>query len=54
MNLLINAPIFLNAIEKIRINHPLKYLFVWTFSTDGDLVAEEIVRLTTLRLFKRK
>lgn len=45
--------LILNAIEVIRINHPLKYLFVWTFSKEGERGAEEMARITSLRLFKR-
>ena len=44
----------LDAIEKIRIAHPLKALFVWTFSKEGDLAAEELARVTSLPLNKRK
>ena len=43
----------LNAIENIRKDHPLKALFVWTFSNEGDLSAETIARLASLPLFKR-
>lgn len=46
--------LILQAIEKIRSNHSLKYLFAWTFSTEGELGAEEIARITSLCLFKRK
>lgn len=43
----------LNAIEKIRKDHPLKALFVWPFTKEGDLGAEIIARLTSLSLYKR-
>ncbi|MFE3868008.1 GNAT family N-acetyltransferase [Flavobacterium sp. LS2P90] len=43
----------LEAIENIRKNHPLKALFVWTFSKEGDLDAEAIARYTSLPLYKR-
>jgi len=43
----------MNAIEKICKNHPLKALFVWPFSKEGDLGAEIIARLTSLPLYKR-
>lgn len=43
----------LNAIENIRKDHPLKALFVWAFSKEGDLAAETIARLTSLPLYKR-
>jgi len=43
----------LNAIANIRKDHPLKALFVWTFSKEGDLGAETIARLSSLPLYKR-
>lgn len=43
----------LSAIEIIRRHHPIKALFVWTFSREGDLGAETIARLASLPLFKR-
>jgi GNAT superfamily N-acetyltransferase len=43
----------LEAIEKIRKDHPIKALFVWTFSKEGDQAAETISRLTSLPLYKR-
>jgi GNAT superfamily N-acetyltransferase len=43
----------IKAIEKIKEEHPLKALFVWSFSKEGDLAAEAIARLTSLPLYKR-
>ena len=43
----------LNAIESIRKEHPLKSLFVWVFTKEGDLLSETIARLTSLPLLKR-
>jgi hypothetical protein len=43
----------LQAIENIRKDHPLKSLFVWPFSKEGDLGSEAIARLTSLPLRKR-
>jgi len=43
----------LKAIEDIRKDHPIKALFVWTFSKEGDLGAESIARSTSLPLYKR-
>jgi ribosomal protein S18 acetylase RimI-like enzyme len=43
----------LKAIDSIRKGHPLKSLFVWAFSKEGDLAAEAISRLTSLPLHKR-
>ncbi|TAE51705.1 MAG: GNAT family N-acetyltransferase [Bacteroidetes bacterium] len=42
-----------SAIEDIRKEHPLKALFVWTFSEEGRLGAEAIARLTGLPLHHR-
>jgi GNAT superfamily N-acetyltransferase len=43
----------LKAIEDIRKEHPLKALFVWAFSKEGDIASETISRLTSLPLYKR-
>ncbi len=43
----------LKAIEDIRKEHPLKALFVWSFTKEGDLTAEAIAHLTGLPLYKR-
>jgi hypothetical protein len=43
----------LNAIEDIRKNHPLKALFVWAFTKEGDLASETIAQLASLPLLKR-
>jgi GNAT superfamily N-acetyltransferase len=43
----------LQAIEIIRRVHPLKALFVWTFSKEGDLGAEALAGATSLPLYKR-
>ena len=44
----------LAAIDNIRKDHPLKSLFVWPFSDEGDLGAEKIAALASLPLYKRK
>lgn len=43
----------LSAIEAIRKDHPIKSLFVWTFSHEGLLCAEALARLTSLPLQRR-
>ena len=43
----------LQAIENIRKDHPVKALFVWAFSKEGDLASETIARLASLPLYKR-
>ena len=50
----ITKTLALNAIERIRENHPLKVAFVWAFSPEGDLAAETIARLAGLPLYKRE
>ncbi len=41
------------AIEKIRIDHPIKALFFWSFSKEGEKLAEKVSRLIGLPLYKR-
>jgi GNAT superfamily N-acetyltransferase len=43
----------LQAIENIRQDHPLKALFVWTFSEEGDFGAEALACYTSLPLYRR-
>ena len=43
----------LDAIENIRKAHPIKTLFVWAFSREGEVLAEKIAVLTSLPLKKR-
>ena len=43
----------LTAIENISMKHPIKALFVWAFSKEGDAAAESLSRLTSLPLHKR-
>lgn len=50
----ITKELALSAISKIRKDHPLKCLFVWSFSPEGDLGAEAIAALTALPLHKRQ
>jgi ribosomal protein S18 acetylase RimI-like enzyme len=45
--------IALEAIDSIRKDHPLKALFVWPFSREGDLASEILARLVSLPLYKR-
>jgi hypothetical protein len=42
-----------NAIKKIQNDHPLKSLFIWSFSREGDSGSETLARLTSLPLYKR-
>ncbi|MBL7847792.1 MAG: GNAT family N-acetyltransferase [Cyclobacteriaceae bacterium] len=43
----------LNAAEAIRRDHPIKALFVWTFSEEGKIGAEELSRRLRLPLYLR-
>lgn len=43
----------LAALESIRKDHPIKSLFVWTFSKEGLFGAEACARLTSLPLQSR-
>ncbi len=43
----------LKAIEEIRKDHPLKAMFVWSFTEEGDLAADTIVKAVKLPLYKR-
>lgn len=44
----------INAIERIRKDHPIKAVFVWAFSKEGELAAENIAGLISLPLYKRR
>ncbi len=44
----------LSAIEDIREDHPIKTLFVWSFSHEGDLAAGSLASMTSLPLQRRK
>jgi len=41
------------AVGKIRQDHPIKALFVWAFSKEGDLASETISKLVSLPLLRR-
>ena len=43
----------LKAIENIKIDHPIKALFFWAFSKEGEKLAEKVSDLTGLPLYKR-
>ena len=43
----------LRAIENILKEHPLKALFVWAFSREGELGSEALAGATSLPLYKR-
>jgi ribosomal protein S18 acetylase RimI-like enzyme len=43
----------LKAIDSIRKDHPIKTIFVWSFTTEGDMTADTISQITSLPLLKR-
>ncbi len=49
----ITKELVLTAIENIRKDHPLKTVFVWAFSPEGYLAAENIANLAELPLYNR-
>lgn len=42
----------LEAIEQIRKDHPIKFLFVWAFTNEGDIVSTKISLEVGLPIFK--
>jgi len=49
----ITKQLVIEAIEKIRQDHPITALFVWAFSKEGDLASEAIARVVSLPLYRR-
>ena len=49
----ITRRLVLDAIERIRQDHPLKALFVWAFSEEGDQAAEMLAKEVPLPLFRK-
>lgn len=43
----------LKAVEDIRKEHPLKSMFVWSFTKEGDFTADALARKFSMPLFKR-
>ncbi len=43
----------IQAVESIKKDHPIKSLFVWAFSKEGNSLAENVSHLTRLPLKKR-
>ncbi len=43
----------LEAIEKIKKDHPIKALFYWPFSEEGKALAKSVARTTGLSLYER-
>ena len=43
----------IKAIESIRIDHPIEALFFWSFSKEGERLAEKVSQLIGLPLYKR-
>lgn len=49
----ITQQLLLDTIQSIKKDHPLKCLFVWPFTKEGDQLAEKIAQLTEMPLYKR-
>lgn len=49
----ITRKLILDAIEAIKKDHPIKWLFVWPFSDEGNALAENIALVTSMPLYKR-
>ena len=49
----ITKQLLTEAVGKIRKDHPIKTLFVWTFSKEGYLASETIAQLVSLPLHRR-
>lgn len=43
----------LKAIEEIRKDHPLKAMFVWSFTVEGDAAAEALAQVVNLPLYRK-
>jgi GNAT superfamily N-acetyltransferase len=41
------------AIENIKIEHPIKALFTWSFTKEGEKLSEKVSELAGLPLYKR-
>jgi putative aminopeptidase FrvX len=46
--------IICRAIQSIRKDHPIKALFVWTFSEEGGALARTVARAVDLPLYGRE
>lgn len=44
----------LEAIERIRKDHPIQYLYVWPFTPEGNTLSEALSEITGLPLFRRE
>jgi hypothetical protein len=49
----ITKQLCLEAIENMRMKNPISSLFVWSFSKEGESLAEKIAAETGLTLFKK-
>ena len=49
----ITKKLCLEAIENMRMRNPISSLFVWSFSKEGESLAEKIAAETGLTLFKK-
>ncbi|MDE3056886.1 MAG: GNAT family N-acetyltransferase [Bacteroidota bacterium] len=42
------------AVKAIRQDHPIRYLFYWAFSSEGEKLAEAVSRETAVSLYKKE
>lgn len=50
----ITKKLALKAIEEIRKDYPIKSLFIWPFTEEGNIAAEAIAKETGLPLYKKE
>lgn len=50
----ITKKLALKAIEEIRKDYPIKSLFIWPFTEEGNIAAEVIAKETGLPLYKKE
>ena len=50
----ITKDLVINAVQKIKKDHPIKCLFVWPFTEEGEKAAEKISGILNISLYKRK
>ena len=43
----------LHAVKSIRVRHPIRWLFYWSFSPEGEKLAAALAKETGLPLFRR-
>ncbi len=49
----ITKQLVIKAIKEIKKDHPLKWLFVWAFTKEGDIASEKIAEELKMTLYKK-